>query len=77
MTTTAMNLPAQGELEVQLLDDTTIEQRAAAFEDARAILALERMIEPPGYDRLRQSVIAGEFSIPAAVAIVIRQAGCP
>ena len=77
MTTTAVSFRTQGKLEVQPLDNTTIEQRASAFEGARAILALERMVEPSGYDRLKQAVIAGNLSIPAAVAIVIRHAGLP
>ena len=58
-------------------DNATIEQRAAAFADSAATLALEGMVEPAGYDRLRQAVIGGRLSIPAAVATVVRHAAVP
>ena len=55
-------------------DLTTTEQRAAAFRDSKAILALEHMVEPSGYARLRQDVIDGKLSIPAAVAQLVAAA---
>ena len=53
---------------------TTTEQRAAAFRDSKAILALEHMVEPVGYAPLRQDVIDGRLSIPEAIARVVAQA---
>lgn len=53
---------------------TTTEQRAAAFRDSKAILALEHMVEPAGYALLRQDVIDGRLSIPEAIARIVAQA---
>ena len=53
---------------------TTTEQRAAAFRNSKAILALEHMVEPAGYALLRQDVIDGRLSIPEAVARIVAQA---
>jgi hypothetical protein len=53
---------------------TTPEQRAAAFRDSKAILALEHMLEPAGYATLRQQVIDGTLSIAEAVERVVSEA---
>jgi len=55
-------------------DLTTTEQRAAAFRDSKAILALEHMVEPAGYAKLRQEVIDGKLSIPDAIARLVDDA---
>ena len=58
-------------------NNITTEQRAAAFANATAILALEGMVEPAEYGQLRQAVIDGRLSISAAVAVVVQQAVVP
>ena len=52
---------------------STRDRREAAFRDAGAILALERMVEPEGYAQLRQAVIDGTLSLDEAVVKVIEQ----
>jgi hypothetical protein len=52
---------------------TTRAQRATAFEESRAILNLESMVEPAGYAQIRQRVIDGTLSIPDAIADLVQQ----
>jgi hypothetical protein len=64
MTTTTTPTPAP---------PTTRVQRAAAFKESQAILALESMIEPAGYAQIRQRVIDGTLSIPDAIEHLVQQ----
>jgi hypothetical protein len=48
-------------------------QRAAAFEESKAILALESMIEPAGYAQIRHRVIDGTLTIPDAIEHLVQQ----
>jgi hypothetical protein len=52
---------------------TTRAQRAAAFKESKAILALESMIEPAGYAQIRQRVIEGTLTIPDAIEQLVQQ----
>ena len=57
-----------------MTDTTTPQQRAEAFRESKAILALEHMVEPLGYAKTRQEVIDGTLSIPQAIARLVAQA---
>jgi hypothetical protein len=49
-------------------------QRAAAFEESKAILALENMIAPADYAQLRQYVIDGHLTIEQAIEQILAKA---
>jgi hypothetical protein len=49
-------------------------QLKAALEQADAILALEGMVKPAGFEVLQQAVINGELTFDQAVAQVVAEA---